>query len=110
MTAVRPLFLLAIALGLSSGIARAEEKFTGQTLRVAEFGGSWQQWLLRTIAPRFQQETGAKVEYVPGIPVQFMAQMVSAKGQTPPFDVANLSDDLAPQATSQDLVATAPNP
>jgi putative spermidine/putrescine transport system substrate-binding protein len=110
MTVFPPLLLLAIALGLSSGIAQAQEKFAGQTLRVAEFGGSWQQWLLRTIAPRFQQETGAKVEYMPGIPVQFMAQMVSAKGQTPPFDLANLSDDLAPQVTAQDLVSTAPNP
>ena len=97
MAGVRQLLLFAIALGLTSGTAHAQQKFSGQTLRVAEFGGSWQQWLLKNIAPRFEQETGAKVEYLPGIPVQFMAQMVSNKGQSPPFDLANLSDDLAPQ-------------
>jgi putative spermidine/putrescine transport system substrate-binding protein len=80
MAGVRQLLLFAIALGLTSGTAHAQQKFSGQTLRVAEFGGSWQQWLLKNIAPRFEQETGAKVEYVPGIPVQFMAQMVSNKG------------------------------
>ncbi len=110
MAGVRQLLLFAIALGLTSGTAHAQQKFSGQTLRVAEFGGSWQQWLLKNIAPRFEQETGAKVEYLPGIPVQFMAQMVSNKGQSPPFDLANLSDDLAPQATQQDLVSTEPNP
>jgi putative spermidine/putrescine transport system substrate-binding protein len=110
MARFRRLLLLATALGLISGVAQAQQKFSGQTLRVAEFGGSWMQWLLKNVAPRFEQETGAKVEYVPGFPGQFMAQMVSSKGQSPPFDVANLSDDLGPQATSQDLVSTEPNP
>lgn len=110
MAAIRLIVLVAAAIGLIAGGAHAQQKYAGQTLRVAEFGGSWQQWLLKNIAPRFEQETGAKVEYVPGIPVQFMAQMVSNKGQTPPFDLANLSDDLGPQATAQDLVSSAPNP
>ena len=110
MAAVRGIVLLATAFGLLAGAAHAQQKYAGQTLRVAEFGGSWQQWLLKNIAPRFEQETGARVEYLPGIPVQFMAQMVASKGQTPPFDMANLSDDLGPQATLQGLVSTEPNP
>jgi putative spermidine/putrescine transport system substrate-binding protein len=108
MAAIRQLFLLAAAFGLISGAAHAQQKYAGETLRVAEFGGSWQQWLLKNVAPRFEQETGAKIQYTPGIPMQFMAQMVANKGQSPPFDVANLSDDLGPQATRQDLVLTVP--
>jgi putative spermidine/putrescine transport system substrate-binding protein len=104
------LLALVVVLSLTAGAAQAQQKYAGQTLRVAEFRGSWQQWLLKNIAPRFEQATGAKVEYVPGIPVQFIAQMVANKGQSAPFDVANLSDDLGPQATQQDLVSTEPNP
>jgi len=55
MAGVRQLLLFAIALGLTSGTAHARQKFSGQTLLVAEFGGSWQQWLLKNIAPRFEQ-------------------------------------------------------
>jgi putative spermidine/putrescine transport system substrate-binding protein len=110
MTHHQRALIFAVLLFVASSGAQAQQKYAGQTLRVGEFGGSWQQWLLKNIAPRFEQETGAKVEYVPGVPVQFMAQMVSNKGQTPPFDLANLSDDLGPQATAQDLVSSEPNP
>jgi hypothetical protein len=55
MAAIRQLLMLATALGLLSGAAHAQQKFAGQTLRVAEFGGSWQQWLLKNIASRFER-------------------------------------------------------
>jgi putative spermidine/putrescine transport system substrate-binding protein len=80
--------------------------YAGQTLRVAIFGGSWQQWQQKVAEPRFKAMTGANVEYTPGSPVQFMPAIVAAKGQNVPFDVSPLSDDIAPQAAQQGLILT----
>lgn len=106
---IRRILAVAAVLVAANGAAFAQadggtKKYAGQTLRVATFGGTWQKWVEQTVGSRFKEETGADVQFVPGIPAQFMAQMASAKGQTPPFDVVDLTFDLGPQVKAQDLV------
>jgi putative spermidine/putrescine transport system substrate-binding protein len=88
----------------SAPIASAQQPYTGQTLGFATFGGAWQKWVEEAVGSRFTAQTGAKVEYVPGNPQQFLAQMIANKGQSPPFDLAELSEDTALQAARLDLV------
>jgi putative spermidine/putrescine transport system substrate-binding protein len=103
---------MVLILGFGAGDAMAQQAgpFAGQTLKVATFGGSWQQWVAKTVGSKFKAQTGADVEFVPGIPVQFLAQMVANKGQSVPFDTVDLSDDLGPQAAAQDLLVPKVDP
>lgn len=97
----------AVAIGAAIGLisaALADQPYAGQTLRFATFGGAWQKWVEQTVVPRFTHETGANVEFVPGNPQQFLAQLIASKGQTPPFDLAEMSEDTALQAARLDLV------
>lgn len=98
--------LLALTPVAGAGAQTASQEFAGQTLRVATFGGSWQQWEQKVIEPRFVAATGAKVEYTPGAPAQFLSAMVAAKGQNVPFDLAPLNDDILLEAGRQGLLET----
>ena len=40
---------------------------------------------------------------MPGNPQQFLAQLIASKGQTPPFDLAEMSEDTGLQAARLDL-------
>lgn len=93
----------ALATLILSAVSSAQD-YKGQTLRVATFGGTWQQWAARTIEPVFTAKTGAKVEFVPGAPPQHLASLVAARGANVPFDVAELSEDVAEQAAKQQLI------
>ncbi|HVV95085.1 MAG TPA: extracellular solute-binding protein [Hyphomicrobiales bacterium] len=96
--------LLAAAPLVGAAAQSSPKEFAGQTLRVAIFGGTWQQWQQKTIEPLFTKATGAKVEYTPGAPAQFLAAMVAAKGRNVPFDLAPLGDDLLLEASRQGLL------
>jgi putative spermidine/putrescine transport system substrate-binding protein len=86
-------------------VGRAQSQaFSGQTLRVATQGGTWQQWVAANVEPPFRSQSGASVEYVVGVPLQHMAALIAAKGQNPPFDIVSLTDDLALTAARQNLV------
>ena len=105
MTNNRALIVAALAAAmLSASVASAQQPYAGQTLRFATFGGAWQKWVEQAVESSFTAQTGAKVEYVPGNPQQFLAQMIANKGQSPPFDLAELSEDTALQAARLDLV------
>jgi putative spermidine/putrescine transport system substrate-binding protein len=96
--------LLATACVASAGAQSPPKEFAGQTLKVAIFGGTWQQWQQKVIEPKFTELTGAKVEYTPGAPGLFLSALVAAKGQNVPFDVTPMSEDLFPEANRQGLL------
>ncbi len=91
----------AIVMGVAIGLVStsfADQPYAGQALRFATFGGAWQKWVEQTVVPPFTAQTGAGVEFVPGNPQQFLAQLIASKGQTPPFDLAEMSEDTGLQA------------
>ena len=94
--------VIGVAIGLIS-TSFADQPYAGQSLRFATFGGAWQKWVEQTVVPPFTAQTGAKVEFVPGNPQQFLAQLIASKGQTPPFDLAEMSEDTGLQAARLDL-------
>ncbi|MPZ70951.1 MAG: extracellular solute-binding protein [Actinobacteria bacterium] len=64
-----------------------DRPFEGQTLRVANFGGSWNDAVRDTTGVRFEEETGAQVEYIEGNPPEHAAKLYATVGQEVPFDV-----------------------
>src|SRR5688572_7336338 len=97
-------FGLAFAACLPGAQRAAAQSHAGQTLRFATYGGTWQQWIAKTVEPIFKARTGAAVEYVPGTPLQHLASLVAGRGQNPPFDLVSLSDDLSITALKQGLI------
>ncbi|HWU61740.1 MAG TPA: extracellular solute-binding protein [Ensifer sp.] len=101
----RVLTAFAVAGALFAGNAQAQE-FAGKTLKVATFGGSWQEWVKANVEPKFKAATGANVEYISGFPMKHLTSLISFKGQAAPFDVVELSDDVTYEALKQDLLQT----
>jgi len=62
----------------------------GRTLRVATWGGAWQEIRYKLAGEPLEKATGAKVEWVPGNPVDHLAKMIAARGGEPPFDVIEM--------------------
>lgn len=53
--------------GASNGdTGSADRPFEGRTLRVALWGGSWTEGVRDSVGVRFEEETGATVEYIQG--------------------------------------------
>jgi putative spermidine/putrescine transport system substrate-binding protein len=74
--------------GVDVSAQQRETKFAGQTLRAAMWGGTWADAIKKTVAQRFEAQTGAKVTYVLGNPTDYATQLIAARGANVPFDVA----------------------
>lgn len=104
-----PIFSIAFSLCVTlaaSTIATAQQggqRFAGQTLKVATWGGSTGK-AHRDATPEFEKATGAKIEWSEGTEIEFLAQLLAAKGSTPPYDLINITDVLEPQAINQSLI------
>ena len=61
--------------------------FRGVTLRVGTFGGDWLEQEQKFKGVPFEQQTGAKVEYIAGNPSDHAAKLFAARGGTPPMDI-----------------------
>ncbi len=94
----------AIILSAPLSAQQASRPFDGQTLRVALWGGNTGKALRAAIAAPFEQRTGARIEWSEGDPLQFMAQLVAAKGGQPPHDIFPVESLLEPQAVEQGIV------
>lgn len=79
-----------LALGRAA-IAQDRPDFTGVTLRVHTFGGSWRDNVRDIVGKRFE-ETGGVAEYVVGTADTAFAKMIASRGQAEkPFDVIEMS-------------------
>ncbi len=89
---------LGAGLGLGAGLlaapcARAAApSLAGVTLRVATWGGTWMQLLQQFVEPGLTAR-GATVEYVLGQPDDNLAKLIAARGQRPPIDVIEYSEN-----------------
>ena len=92
-------------IGLSSSAFAEEKRFDGVTLRVATFGGYWQEQLHNLIGVQLE-ELGATVEYVTGTPRDNMARLIAGRGQAePPFDVMEYTDSIRNDMSSSGVLA-----
>lgn len=96
--------LVTAALLLPASAWSQDKPYAGQTLRFGTYGGSFGEWVQKNAGPRFEELTGAKIEYVAGTPRQNMTSLVAAKGQTPPLDLISMPEDLAAAAVQQGVI------
>jgi putative spermidine/putrescine transport system substrate-binding protein len=75
--------------------AAGSQSFAGRTLRVATWGGDWVNGVKTSTGKLFEEQTGAKVEYVLGNPADNLTKLLSSRGE-PPFDVMQM-DNLTEQ-------------
>ena len=83
---IRRLTLMAVALAAIAGTAIAQD-YSGQTLVVTSYGGSWEQFMRDEILPDFEAMTGATVELAVGLSRDWMANLRAAGRDNPPYDV-----------------------
>lgn len=104
---------LVLALGLAScasgsdegtGAAPADGDFTGQTLTVAAYAGSWGDSLTAAFVEPFEEATGATVNLVPGGPAEWLTTLKASSGGAPAFDVVAFTPDVIPNAVASKIV------
>jgi putative spermidine/putrescine transport system substrate-binding protein len=97
---------LTLAMVVSSAPVWAQSAlpFQGQSLRVASYGGGTGKIFREAVTGPFERRTGAHIEWSEGAPLDFMAQIIGAKGGPAPYDIALLEDIEAPQAAAQGVI------
>lgn len=70
----------------------ADASLAGITLRVGTWGGTWMQLLQQYVEPALKAH-GATVEYVLGQPDDNLAKLIAARGQRPPIDLIEYSEN-----------------
>ena len=85
---------IAAGLGLrpSHPVRAADAPQTTATLRVATWGGTWMQLLQQYVEPALHAH-GTEVSYVLGQPDDNLAKLIAARGQTPPIDLIEYSEN-----------------
>ena len=83
--------------------ARAAD-FRNVTLRVAHFGGTYMRDQQLFVGRIFEQQTGAKLEWIEGNPPDHLAKIIAQRGMAPPFDVVYLESYQQAQAIDQGLL------
>jgi putative spermidine/putrescine transport system substrate-binding protein len=98
--------ILILAVILSSASVSAQDKlpFQGQTLRIATYGGGSGKIIREAVTGPFERRTGAHIEWSEGAPLDFMAQLVGARGGSAPYDVVFLEDIEVLQAAAQGVI------
>lgn len=82
--------LAGLALGLAAPPSSAQSgRFSGVTLRVGTFGGSWKDAVHKDVG-RALEAMGAKIEYVVGNPAENLSKIVAARGRAVPIDVMEI--------------------
>lgn len=73
------------------------------TLRVATFPGTWSE-AIRTEVGEALTKAGITLEFVGGNSSEFLARLVTARGQEAPFDVVEVGDDTYPEYRAGDFL------
>jgi putative spermidine/putrescine transport system substrate-binding protein len=86
------MFIALVLLAVGHNAVAKDKPFEGVTLRVGTWGGSWLKRIKGTVGIELEKR-GAKIEYVIGNPGDNLAKLIAARGQTPPFDVMEFSEN-----------------
>src|SRR2546428_239350 len=77
------LLAVAAATWLPQPVADAQQK----TLVVTGYGGRWSEVMKKALVEPFEKQHGVKVEVVTGITTEWVAKLLAAGPDNPPFDV-----------------------
>src|SRR6266436_971246 len=66
------------------------------TLVVTGYGGRWSEVMKKVLVEPFEKKHGAKVEIVTGITTEWVAKMLAAGPDNPPYDVVFGNEPVAP--------------
>lgn len=116
-----PVVVLAITLvGTTTGCGSSDEgsatgssatsntkKYEGVTLRVANCCGPWNEATSAGVDKRFEEMTGAKLAYTEAYAQQLAPQVISAQGNSPPYDVVFTDDQVQTQLAEMGLIEKA---
>ena len=82
--------LLALVSTLAPAPSPAQGKWSGVTLRVGTWGGSWKDAVHKHVGQALEEQ-GLKIEYVVGNPAENLAKLVAARGRgASPIDVMEI--------------------
>lgn len=68
------------------------------TLKVANYGGAFDDVQTKYVASRFTARTGIKVDYIDGNPSDHLAKLIASRGREAPFDATYLDDNVQVEA------------
>src|SRR5262245_26903415 len=101
-----------LALGAASALAtfvapavHAQKKFSGVTLRINGYGGTYDKALIEGVAKPLEESTGLKIEYIPSSPSADIAKLISNKSN-PHIDLLMADSPLIPQAIAAGILET----
>lgn len=103
LAAILALTMLLAACGSGSSSTSSAKKFEGKVFRVATWGGDWGNNTKKAVGDRFEQQTGAKVEYVFGNPADNVTKLLASRGK-PPFDVIQTDPTTQQQLIDQGML------
>ncbi|MBT1516678.1 extracellular solute-binding protein [Bradyrhizobium sp. SRL28] len=102
-----------LALGAASALAAVaapavhaqQKKFSGVTLRINGYGGTYDKALIEGVAKPLEESTGLKIEYIPSSPSADIAKLLSNKSN-PHIDLLMADSPLIPQAIAGGILET----
>lgn len=73
---------------------------------IGVYSGDWEKEIRESGLDKFSQETGIKVEIVPGADAEWFTKLKAANGKNTPYDILILQPDTIRRAMSGDLLQT----
>jgi putative spermidine/putrescine transport system substrate-binding protein len=87
--------LALLIMGLGTPVGAQQQ--TGETLRIANYGGSFTAAQRKYTADPFTKRTGIGVQYIDANPMDHLSKMIASRGRELPYDVVYLDDDVQVQ-------------
>ncbi|MGE3148602.1 MAG: ABC transporter substrate-binding protein [Pseudorhodoplanes sp.] len=94
-----------LLLALTAQNAHAQKAKSDVTLRIASYGGAFDQAQARYVGVIFTLRTGIKLEWISGAPVDHIAKLIASKGRSVPFDIVYADDMIQATAINAGVVA-----
>ncbi len=94
---------VALLLGSGTGV-RADQLYKGMTLTVLGVNTDFNQLLMKSYGERFEQETGATLNFVTGSAPENLSKALAAKGKEPSFQVLALEQPTKAQAIQAGVI------
>ncbi|QPF90756.1 extracellular solute-binding protein [Bradyrhizobium commune] len=95
----------ALAAIVAPAVHAQQKKFSGVTLRINGYGGTYDKALIEGVAKPLEESTGLKIEYIPSSPSADIAKLLSNKS-SPHIDLLMADSPLIPQAIAGGILET----
>jgi len=100
------LLVLVFLQGYGQILAKQENSKLPNTDKVVigVYSGDWEKEIRQAGLDKFSQETGIKVEVVPGADAEWFTKLKIANGKNPPYDILILQPDTIQRAIASNLL------